>query len=141
MVAARPFVSFAQLSKDAERIWWEVEPADWLQAFKSHPKIGEQKAAEQVSAEACSWSAQEQASISSAAQATMQSLAELNKQYLEKFDYIYIICATGKSSEEMLDTLRQRMHNSPEFELRTASGEQAKITQLRLQKLIESLAS
>ncbi len=68
----------------------------------------------------------------------MQSLAELNQQYLEKFGYIFIVCATGKSSEEMLALLRKRMHNDPEIELRTAAGEQAKITQLRLHKLVTS---
>lgn len=138
MVTARPFASLTEMGEMADRIWCALTPEDWLEAFRSHPKIGERKAAAQVSAEASSWSAREQASISNATHDTMQSLAELNQQYLEKFGYIFIVCATGKSSEAMLALLRKRMHNDPEIELRTAAGEQAKITQLRLHKLFTS---
>ena len=138
MAIARPFASLKEMGETAERVWWALTPADWLEAFRSHPKIGERKAAAQVSAEASSWSAREQASISSATSDTMDSLADLNQKYLEKFGYIFIVCATGKSSEEMLALLRTRMQNDPESELRTAAGEQAKITQLRLTKLVTS---
>ena len=137
MAAERPFSTSDELSKAADRVWWSLESADWLEAFRSHPKIGEKKAADAVSPEARSWSADEQASISSAGRDTMHSLAELNQRYEEKFGYIYIVCATGKRSEEMLGLLRERMDNDPDTELRTAASEQAKITQLRLRKLIE----
>lgn len=141
MSAERPFSNPDELSNAADRIWWSLGSPDWLEAFRSHPKIGEKKAAERVSPEARSWSAEEQASISSAGRDTMQSLAELNQRYEEKFGYIYIVCASGKRPEEMLGILRERMHNDPDTELRTAASEQAKITQLRLRKLIESLAA
>ncbi len=65
-------------------------------------------------------------------------MTELNRTYEEKFGYIYIICATGKTSEEMLAVLRERLRNDPDKELPVAAGEQAKITQLRLKKLIDS---
>ncbi len=139
MAEARPFADQKELSEVADRIWWALAPEDWLEAFRSHPKIGQRKAAAEVSPEARSWSAREQASISNATRDTMQSLAELNEKYLEKFGYIYIVCATGKSSEEMLAILKGRMHNDPDVELRNAASEQARITQLRLIKLIASL--
>lgn len=132
----RPFSNLDELNAKADKVWWSLKQQDWLEAFSSHPRIGEQKAAKVSSAEALSWSRQEQESISSAPPDTMESLAALNRQYEEKFGYIYIVCATGKSSEEMLATLRERLHNDPDIELRTAAGEQAKITELRLQKLV-----
>ena len=68
----------------------------------------------------------------------MKALAELNREYEEKFGYIFIVCASGKSSEEMLAILLQRLGNNPDEELRLAATEQAKITQLRLRKLIDN---
>lgn len=135
MVAARPFASVDELTAKADRIWWELEPQDWLEAFHSHPKIGERKAAVATSMEAQKWSETEQSGTRGSAQATMQALTDLNREYEETFGYIFIVCATGKSSEEMLHILRDRMNNVPENELRIAASEQAKITQLRLNKL------
>ena len=132
----RPFQSFNQLIETADRIWWSLEPADWLEAFHSHPKIGEQKAAAAIAADAQRWSEDEQSGTRDAAAETMNELRELNNAYEKKFGYIFIVCASGKSSEEMLAILRERLpHNSVE-ELRIAAGEQAKITQLRLRKLV-----
>jgi 2-oxo-4-hydroxy-4-carboxy-5-ureidoimidazoline decarboxylase len=71
----------------------------------------------------------------------MAALAELNRVYEEKFGYIFIVCATGKSSEEMLAILRNRLSNEPDEELRNAAAEQAKITQLRLRKLLDNRQS
>jgi OHCU decarboxylase len=137
MADARPFASFNELIETADRVWWSLEPGDWLEAFHSHPKIGEKKAAAATSEQSKSWSAAEQAGVSNAAAQTLQALADLNKEYEDKFRYIFIVCATGKSSEEMLATLRERLQNNPDEELRIAAAEQAKITELRLKKLVE----
>lgn len=136
VVDARPFHSVAELVGAAERVWWSLDPQDWLEAFHSHPKIGEKKAAAATSVEAQKWSAEEQSGISDSAQRTHDELAQLNREYEEKFGYIFIVCASGKSSEEMLAILRQRLENDPEEELKIAAAEQAKITELRLRKLI-----
>jgi OHCU decarboxylase len=136
MVDARPFESLANLTKTAERIWWSLEPQDWLEAFLSHPKIGEKKAAAATSDQSKRWSEAEQAAVNTAASETSQQLAELNQQYEKKFGYIFIVCATGKTSEEMLAILRDRLGNDANEELRNAAAEQAKITRLRLEKLI-----
>lgn len=137
VTAARPFESMADLIAKADRIWWSLGPRDWLEAFHSHPKIGEQKAAAATAVEAHRWSEDEQSGTRDSAQQTMAVLAELNHEYEEKFGYIFIVCATGKSSEEMLAMLRERLGNSPEQELQIAAAEQAKITRLRLGKLLE----
>ena len=136
MASRRPFPSVEAVMGTAGDIWWSLSPDDWLEAFRSHPKIGERKAAGAVSAQSREWSGQEQAGVSEASKETADSLAALNREYEQKFGFIFIICATGKSSEEMLAALRERLNNDPRAELRIAAGEQSKITELRLRKLI-----
>ena len=138
MIAARPFANFDELSAKAEQVWGSLASQEWLEAFHSHPKIGEKKAAAATSEQSKRWSEAEQAAVNTAAQQTLQELADLNRQYEERFGYIFIVCATGKSSEERLGILRARLENPAHQELRTAAAEQARITQLRLKKLIDS---
>ena len=136
MVAARPFKDLDELTAAADRAWWSLGTDDWLEAFHSHPKIGEKKAAAATAVEAQRWSEDEQSGLRNSAQQTLAALVELNQAYEEKFGYIFIVCASGKSSEEMLEILRDRLKSSPDEELRIAAGEQAKITELRLRKLL-----
>lgn len=117
-------------------IWWMLEPSDWLEAFHSHPKIGEKKAAAEVSSQSKQWSGQEQAGVQTATQITLDSLAQLNRDYEQKFGFIFIVCATGKSAGEMLEILRERLNNEYDAELRIAAAEQEKITEIRLKKLV-----
>ena len=131
-----PYSNLETLVASSNEIWWSLRPDDWLEAFRSHPKIGEKKAAESVSAKSQQWSGQEQSGVSNASQETADSLAELNRAYEEKFGFIFIICATGKSSAEMLKALRERLDNSAATELQIAAAEQSKITELRLKKLV-----
>lgn len=142
-----PFGNANQLVTVADRIWWSLEPEDWLEAFASHPRIGEQKAthatavktpnAPAMSASAENWAAQEQSGVSNAAAESVRLLAELNREYEKKFGYIYIVCATGKSSAEMLADLQERLANDAETELLIAAREQSRITKIRLRKLID----
>src|SRR5262245_5442860 len=132
----RPFATIADLSATADEVWWSLEPADWLEAFRGHPKIGEQKAPPQAAAQAQQWSQQEQSGVAGTGYETTAQLAGLNREYEEKFGYIFIVCATGKTAEEMLAILRKRLDNDATTELPIAAGEQAKITQLRLAKLL-----
>ena len=136
LTAARPCASLEDLVNKSDQIWWALGPADWLEAFHSHPKIGEKKAAAVTAVAAQQWSEDEQSGIRDSAQQTIQALADLNRAYEEKFGFIFIVCASGKSSEEMLANLRNRLGNNPAEELRNAAAEQAKITRLRLGKLI-----
>lgn len=136
MVERRPYESVEELTSAADEVWWSLNHADWLEAFRSHPKIGEKKTAESVSAQSRQWSGQEQAGVNAASHDTIDSLAELNREYEHKFGFIFIVCATGKSAAEMLAILRERLRNNADAELPIAAAEQAKITELRLKKLI-----
>jgi len=134
----RPYDSLEILLATADDIWWSLNPNDWLEAFRSHPKIGEKKAADKVSAQAQQWSGQEQSGVGNASNKTIDSLATLNHEYEQKFGFIFIICATGKTSDEMLAALRERLTHDPAAELPIAAAEQSKITALRLKKLLTS---
>ena len=136
LAGERPFADLDDLIAKSERAWWSLDSGDWLEAFQSHPKIGETKAAAPTAAAAKRWSADEQSGIRDSAEQTIRELAQLNREYEEKFGYIFIVCASGKSSEEMLAILRDRLWNDGEAELRNAAAEQAKITELRLRKLL-----
>jgi allantoicase len=136
MVNARPFENLANLVKQANEIWLSLDRDDWLEAFRSHPRIGEKKTAETVSAQARQWSSNEQAGVNTASSETTNALATLNRAYEQKFGYIFIICATGKTSVEMLAALRERLDHDDAEELPIAAAEQSKITELRLKKLL-----
>jgi len=138
MSKQRPFPNEENLLAAANDTWWSLDHSDWLEAFRSHPKIGEKKAADKVSAQSQQWSGQEQSGVANASQETSSSLATLNQAYEQKFGFIFIICATGKTTDEMLAALRERLEHDPEAELPIAAAEQSKITELRLKKLLFS---
>ena len=137
MTAARPFANVDELLTNAEGIWWSLSSEDWLEAFRAHPKIGEKKAAATQSEEARKWSAQEQSGIGDAAADSLAALAKGNRDYEQRFGFIFIVCATGKSSEEMLAILQTRLQNDTETEIVAAAEEQRKITRIRLGKLLQ----
>ncbi len=136
MTSARPFSNIDDLLAKADSVWWSLDKEDWLEAFRAHPKIGEKKAAAAQTEQARSWSAKEQSATSGAATEVIRALAEGNREYEQRFGFIYIVCATGKSSEEMLTILNARLQNDSETELSNAAEEQRKITRLRLEKLL-----
>jgi OHCU decarboxylase len=136
VASRRPYATFPQLADIAQQEWWQLQPGDWLEAFRSHPKIGQNKTEISASEQSQQWSRNEQAGMREASQGTAEALARLNEEYEARFGYIFIVCATGRSSEEMLAILRERLENEPEDELRIAAAEQAKITELRLKKLL-----
>lgn len=129
MIKCRPYPDFTRLRNTAEELWWALNPPDWLQAFAAHPKIGERRSS-------AKWFADEQSGMSHANDETHAAIRRLNEQYERKFGWIFIVCATGKSADEMLQILQARLPNDPETELPLAAAEQLKITNLRLAKLI-----
>ena len=137
MTAARPFADVDTLLTKADSTWRSLSSEDWLEAFRAHPRIGEKKAAAAQSEEARKWSAQEQSGINAAAAETMAALAKANQYYEHRFGFIFIVCATGKSPEEMLAILQTRLQNDAETEITVAAEEQRKITRLRLEKLLQ----
>jgi len=136
MAKERPYQTLETLLGAANDIWWSLDHSDWLEAFRSHPKIGEKKAIEKVSAQSQQWSGQEQSGVTNAVQQTIDDLASLNDEYEQKFGFIFIICATGKTSDEILAALRERFEHDTQAELTIAAAEQSKITELRLKKLL-----
>jgi OHCU decarboxylase len=137
MVAVRPVAGVAELSETADRVWSTMEETDWLEAFACHPRIGERKpsTASDVSA---SWSEQEQAGAAMAAQIIMQELADGNAAYEQRFGFTCIVCATGKSADDMLAILKRRLDNDRMAELREAAEQQRQIMQIRLGKWLLS---
>jgi OHCU decarboxylase len=139
MVAARPFPSDAALFETADRVWSQLTTADRLEAFRAHPKIGERMMT--GSEQHARWSAAEQSGVARASREVRESLRAANDEYERKFGYIFIVCATGKSADEMLTLVRQRLANDPATELAIASEEQRKIMRLRLEKMMRSPTS
>jgi len=129
MLGQRPFKDTDEVFAAADRIWQDLGPEDWHEAFRAHPRIG-QRTADSVAA-------QEQAEATSAGAVVLNDLADANLAYEARFGHIYIVCATGKSAEEMLTLCRGRLANDPDTELRVAAEEQRQITRLRLEKLLE----
>jgi len=134
MALRRPFANFDRLLQAATEIWRGLDAVDWLEAFRAHPRIGERRAAAPTAPAA--WSAQEQAGMARAPAAVASALEEANQEYADKFGFIFIICASGKTADEMLRNLRSRLLNSREQELPVAAEEQNKITLLRLKRLL-----
>lgn len=137
METERPFAMLENLYKGAEDIWFSLSSADHLEAFASHPKIGSKKAAPEQQLKSAEWSSGEQSGMDAATDDVREQLAEANNLYLEKFGFIFIVCATGKSAEEMLAICKARLGNSLATEMQIAAEEQRKITEIRLNKLLE----
>lgn len=137
MVALRPIVSVIELSEAADRVWATMNEPDWMEAFACHPRIGERKTTHAV-AKSAAWSRQEQSSAATAAENVLTQISEGNALYEKQYGFTYIVCATGKSAEEMLAILNRRLAGTREAELREAAEQQRQITQIRLGKwLIE----
>lgn len=137
IASRRPFHDAARLFEAAGALWEKLGKDDWLEAFRQHPMIGECKAAGGQADQAQRWSGQEQRPVANAAPHLLHELASANQAYQARFGYIFIVCASGKSTEEMLALLKERLQNDPESELRVAAGEQQKIMRLRLEKMLE----
>ena len=145
MLARRPFGSEAALRSAAREEWFALGEDDWLEAFAAHPRIGDRAAAPPTPASeggspaarfpaTHDLSAREQSGVAAASARVIDELAAANDAYAARFGFIFIVCATGKSAEEMLALLRARLPNDRATELRNAAEEQAKITALRLSR-------
>jgi OHCU decarboxylase len=136
IAAQRPFNDEAALLTAADEISRNLRRSDWLEAFTSHPRIGESRTSS-PSAQSASWSAHEQKRVSEADASVKLALADANREYEQRFGHIFIVCASGKSAAEILEILRQRLANDPETELHEAADQQRQITGLRLKKWLQ----
>jgi 2-oxo-4-hydroxy-4-carboxy-5-ureidoimidazoline decarboxylase len=132
MMARRPFANDAKLLMAARVEWFALGESDWLEAFAHHPRIGDRASLEARFPKTHDLSSKEQAAVGAAREDVLTALADLNQQYYDRFGFIFIVCAAGKTAEEMLALLRERLPHDRATELRTAVDEQAKITALRL---------
>ena len=137
MLAAFPFANEADLVTKAAEIWYEeCTESDWLESFTHHPKIGDVKSLAEKFASTQHLAGNEQAGVNVATQTVLEQLAQANEDYANKFGFIFIVCATGKSADEMLRLLLDRITNTYQEELAIAMGEQQKISVIRLKKLL-----
>ena len=136
MAARRPFADRDALLRAADDAWSALAPAEWEEAFAAHPRIGERAPAPVQTEREAAWSRQEQSAAALASADVSAALADGNREYEARFGRTYIVCATGKSAEEMLAILRARLGNDADTELRAAAAEQARITRIRLEKLL-----
>lgn len=133
----RPYKSLDDLLVKAELIWSKVSSEDCLEAFSHHPRIGGNlQALKDKFQNTKTWASQEQSGVTQASDATLVALSKGNEDYEEKYGFVFLICATGKSADEMLSSLRTRLTNSPAQEFANARTEQRKITEIRLKKLL-----
>lgn len=136
MLEARPFGSVTALLDAAKRIWATTGPDDWKEAFRAHPRIGEQRSSSERGAEEKTWSKKEQSGMAVASPEIATEMATVNQKYEEKFGFTYIVCATGKTAAELLDIAKSRLDNAADKELEIAAGELLAIANLRLRKLV-----
>lgn len=127
MAQARPFESVAEALDTADLLWEGLEERDWREAFAAHPRIGDR---------ASGAAAREQSGTRAAPPAVLDDLARANREYEDRFGHIFIVCAAGKTAEEMLAICRSRLHNDAATEHKTAAEEQRKITRLRLERYL-----
>jgi 2-oxo-4-hydroxy-4-carboxy-5-ureidoimidazoline decarboxylase len=132
-----PAEDLVELLEDAEEQWYKCSPTDWSEAFAHHPRIGDVESLKRKFASTADWALAEQGGVRTASQETIEKLAKGNEDYERKFGYIFIVCATGKSADEMLEMLNERLKNDPKGEIEIAADEQNKITKLRLEKLVD----
>lgn len=137
MANNRPYSSQDELLSTADTSWSACGEKDYLQAFAGHPKIGDVNSLKAKYANTRDMAGHEQSGAATASDETLKALADGNAAYETRFGYIFIVCATGKSADQMLSLLNDRLNNQLEHELTIAAAEQHKITRLRLNKLIE----
>lgn len=136
MALRRPFKSLVELKRHSSQVWNALSERDWKEAFSHHPKIGDLKSLKEKFAGTKAWAEEEQKGSQNAPEEVLKTLARRNETYENRFGFIFIVCATGKSAAEMLENLERRLKNTPQAELKVAALEQDKITQIRLEKFI-----
>jgi 2-oxo-4-hydroxy-4-carboxy-5-ureidoimidazoline decarboxylase len=138
MAARRPIVDEAALLATSDEVWKSLSESDWIEAFRSHPRIGESHPPVASSTRSAAWSEEEQRRAGTATEDVKFALAEMNRVYEEHFRSIFIVCANGKSAPEILAILRRRLQNDETTELHEAAEQQRQIARLRLKKWLNS---
>ena len=132
MASMRPIRGEASLHAASDEAWRSLSKQDWLEAFRSHPRIGESVSG--APAHSSTWSAQEQRTVAAADDTVKLALAKGNHEYEKRFGRIFIVCATGQSAGKILEILERRLQNDEATELKVAAEEQRQIMHIRLKK-------
>jgi len=143
MAAQRPFLDVTALLAASDETWSNLTAADWMEAFRSHPRIGESLPAQSAPASSDSslaktWSEQEQRKVAASGEDLRIAMAKANQEYEQRFGHIFIVCATGKSAPEILEILRRRLRHDEDTELREAAEQQRQITRIRMGKWLST---
>lgn len=140
MASCLPFKSEDDLLLQADRLWNACKLTDFMEAFSHHPRIGgDIETLRKKYQSTANWASQEQGGVAGASEEVLQQLNQGNIDYENKFGFVFLICATGKSAAEMLEALKLRLPNTKDQEIINAKTEQAKITHIRLKKLLGEL--
>jgi 2-oxo-4-hydroxy-4-carboxy-5-ureidoimidazoline decarboxylase len=137
LAARRPLPDESSLLAASDEVWRNLAEGDWMEAFDSHPRIGESKAPQSARPQSAAWSAQEQKLAVTGEDSIKPALAEGNREYEQRFGRTFIVCGTGKSAAQIVDILRRRLRNDQQTELREAAEEQRQITHIRLRKWLQ----
>jgi len=138
MAAQRPFPDVTTLLAASDKTWSNLTAADWMEAFRSHPRIGETGPSQSASLKSQTWSAQEQKNVAEANEDLKIAMAKANQEYEQRFGHIFIVCATGKNVPEILGILEHRLRNDEHTERREAAEQQRQITRIRLTKWLSA---
>lgn len=138
MVARRPILDESSLLATSDEVWGSLPESDWMQAFRSHPRIGDWPPPASNPTRSAAWSGEEQRGVGALTEDVKVALAEGNRTYERRFHHIFIVCATGKSASEILEILRRRLRSDETAELHEAAEQQRQIAQLRLKKWLSS---
>lgn len=138
MAARRPIGNADEMARHTTEVWWSLDRTAWAEAFASHPRIGERKPKVETTSEtARTWSREEQKRAMQADTKVLEQLAEANLRYEQRFGRIFLICAGGRSAEEILLELQARLANDEDTEWTVAAEQQRRITALRLQRWLQ----
>ena len=138
MALRRPMRDGATVLVACDEVWKNLPSSDWMEAFRSHPRIAELRGPAAQSQRSAVWSETEQQKVSAADEDVKLALAEGNRAYEKRFNRIFIVCATGKSGPEILENLRRRLKNDDGAELQEAAEQQRQIAHIRLRKWLSS---
>jgi OHCU decarboxylase len=138
MAARRPILDEVALLATCDQVWSGLPESDWLEAFRSHPRIGESHSQAATPAQSAAWSGQEQRSVSVSGEDVKVALQQGNRAYEQRFNRLFIVCATGKSAPEILEILQRRLQNDETTELHEAAEQLRQIAHLRLKKWLSS---
>jgi 2-oxo-4-hydroxy-4-carboxy-5-ureidoimidazoline decarboxylase len=127
----RPYVDEGALLSASDAATAALDAGALADALAGHPRIGER-----ATGSGGEWSRQEQSGVSSAGADVLEEIAAANAEYEQQFGQVYLVCASGRSAEELLAVCRSRLTNDPETEAQVVRGELAKITRIRLGKLL-----